>query len=70
VQTASTCNFSPRRRVEAYVTETHQGIEVRCPEHGHLLGIFVLPQVLEIKCHDEYVLVAFETAAEPPVSRR
>jgi len=44
----------------ARTIETERGTEVRCPKHGHLLGIFVAPGVLTIKCREEIVEVRFE----------
>lgn len=52
------------RRRPAKLIPSVRGVEVRCPEHGHLLGIFVAPGVLEVKCrHDEYVVIAKEAQA-------
>jgi hypothetical protein len=42
----------------ARLTWTARGLEVRCPAHGHLLGILIGPAQLQIKCgRDEYVIV-------------
>lgn len=50
---------TPTRRCRlARLIESARGIEVRCPEHDHLLGVFTAPGRLEIKCrHDEYVVI-------------
>jgi hypothetical protein len=43
---------------KARFIETARGIEVRCEAHGHLLGIFTTPGVLQIKCRgDEHVAI-------------
>lgn len=56
----------PRRRRLAKLVSGIRGIEVRCPEHGHLLGVFIAPGDLEVKCrHDEYVVIRKEARASP-----
>lgn len=39
---------NPNRVVR--MIRTARGTEVRCPDHGHLLGIFTTPTRFEIKC--------------------
>jgi len=42
----------------AQIVPTERGREVRCPEHGHLLGIFDETNRLIIKCgRNEYIIV-------------
>ena len=45
------------REVTARVVETVRGLEVRCPAHGLLLGVFNADGQLVIKCGDEFVVV-------------
>jgi hypothetical protein len=55
----------PRRRLAKLVAGA-RGIEVRCPEHGHLLGVFIAQGDLEVKCrHDEFVVIRKEARASP-----
>jgi hypothetical protein len=51
------------RRVVRYLARlcsSPRGIEVRCPCHGHLLGILIKPGILEMKCRGSS-LVRVET---------
>lgn len=49
----------------ARLLSTPRGLEVRCPDHGHLLGVFIHTDQLEIKCgRDEYVVVRFPVSKE------
>ncbi len=53
-----------KRRRPAELVAGPRGIEIRCPEHGHLLGILVAPGELEVKCRrDEYVVIKTEVPA-------
>jgi len=47
----------------ARIVRTARGREIRCPEHGHLLGILNEANQLVIKCgRDEFVTVEVPTA--------
>ncbi len=49
---------SGRQLRPVILINTPQGIEVRCAAHQHLLGVFVAPGRLVIKCsRDEFALV-------------
>lgn len=60
-----TCGGLMARRRSARLIESVRGIEVRCPEHGHLLGVFVAPGTLEIKCRNDDFVVIKEAQATP-----
>lgn len=41
----------------ARLVMTGRGLEVRCPAHGHLLGVLNQEGQLVIKCREELVIV-------------
>ena len=48
----------------ARIVRTRHRVEVRCPEHGHLLGVLNEANRLVIKCDDdEYVVVEVPEAS-------
>lgn len=59
----ATSRSDPRQAHPARIVATERGLEVRCPEHGHLLGILDGANRLVIKCgRDEYVIVEVREA--------
>jgi hypothetical protein len=45
------------RATPARLVETRRGLEVRCPAHGHLLGVLTKAGQLVIKCREALVIV-------------
>ena len=60
VYVVSTSGGNPK---PALIVETAQGREVRCPEHGHLLGVLNESNQLVVKYRNrEYMIVEVQKA--------